>query len=263
LSIVPAVYDIANTILNAARVRLNDRLDQLDALSGKLLENTQPWTQQAFNNAYRKLQEFLTAKGFERFIDDRVIQAFPPLATIDPSAEVWMNWAQCFDGLNLHNAPVLPDNFIQPRKLWERPASAGGAFLEMDRQMNGLPSVPKLDYMLSWEWRGDKLYLQGARVATDLRIRYAAYLPDIADDPANQLNWFEQPVPIMRCQDALADYIVREVLIAREDSDGAAAMQASAESAAEKIWMRDPLQPMAILKSSEWGKMGDERTPGQ
>ncbi len=258
--LTPPVYDLANDILNSVRVRLNDRIDTLVATGGKLLDSTQPWTQQAFNNAYRKLQEYLAAQGFARFTTETILQSFPALPNIDPAIQCWINWVQNFDGVNLTTAPVLPANFIQPMVLWQRASGSTDAFTEMDRQIQGIPAVPKNDFMLMWEWREDKIYLDGARIPCDLRIRFAAYLPDIVNDDANFTPWFEQRVPIMRCMDAMTDYICREIYIARGDAEAAAAFQQSAEANAEQIFNRDKIPHETPAKDSERGKMADKRT---
>lgn len=259
--LVPSVYNTANDILNSCRVRLNDRIDTLVPLGGKLLDSTQPWTQQAFNNAYRKLQEYLAAMGFARFTTEAILNGFPPLPNIDPAIQCWVNWSQNFEGVSLATAPVLPANFIQPMLVWQRLAGSTDAFTVMDRQLNGIPSVPKNDFMLMWDWREDKLYLDGARVSCDLRIRFAAYLPDIDNNDVTFTPWFQQPVPIMRCLDAMTDYICREIYIAREDAEAAAAFQASAEANAMQIFGRDKMPHETPSKDSERGKMADKRTP--
>lgn len=266
-----APYDIVNFPLNAARTRLNDRIETLVPVGGQLLDNTQPFTQQLVNDAWRKLQEFLADMGFTRLKRESGAISIPPAGTVDSGAFTSISWTGFNDGVNTSLTPFLPQDLISPLDLWERPFVAGpnaGVFTEMDRIVNGLPAVPKAQWNRQWEWRDDAIYMPGATVQTDLRVRYAAYMLDFVDVGSsagiNQFPntpWFGQPVPIMRSSDALSSYICAEVCKAREDMDGAAAFLAEAEGKARLILNRDTQQPKSILKASEYGKMQDRFTP--
>lgn len=257
-----APYDTVTTVINAARTRLNDVINTLAPVGGKILDNTQPFSQQVVNDAWRKLQEFLADIGYSGLDQETVLASVPAAATNDPMKLVYLSWSGYFDGNALQVAPVLPQNLIRPEKLWERPSGTTQVMTEMDEVLNGLPMVPKANWNRQWEWRGDALYLPGALTVTDIRIRFAAYLSDFVDNsPALNTAWYAQMVPIMRCLDAFADYMCREISIARGDADGAAAFQTSAEANARLILNRDTSAPKAIYKTSEHGKMRDRYTP--
>jgi hypothetical protein len=49
-----APYDSLENVLNTARVRLNDAIQQL---GGDIMKDSQPFTQQMANSAWRRLQE--------------------------------------------------------------------------------------------------------------------------------------------------------------------------------------------------------------
>lgn len=257
-------------VLNAARTRLNDEITTLAPIGGKILKNTQPFSQQVVNDAWRKFQEFLANFGYTGLKDEVTFSNVPVAGTSDPAGFAYINYAEYFDGANVQEAPVLPQNMIRPLDLWERPYSDSpplSLMTEMDVVQNGLPAVPKMPWNRHWEWRDDTLYIPGATVATDIRIRYGAFIgdfEDIASDPGpNQVvgPWFQQPVPIMRCVDSFADYCCREISIARGDMDGAAAFEASGQANAKLVLNRDDLQPKSIYKASEFGKMADKFTP--
>lgn len=267
-----APYDIVIFPLNSARARLNDKIETLVAIGGQLLENTQPFTQQVVNTAWRRLQDKLRDLGFTRL--KREVGSYlsvPAAGSVDSSAFSSISYIGFNDGLNFSSFPLLPSDLIAPLDLWERP-SAGGAntapFIEMDRVLNGLPAVPKASWNRQWEWREDAIYLPGALVATDIRLRYSAYLLDFVDVGNNaQLNqlpntpWFGQPVPIMQSSDALSSYICAEICKAVKDMDGVVAFTSEADAKAQLILNRDTMQPKAILKASEFGKMRDKYTP--
>ena len=81
-------YDTVNLVLGTARVRLNDSIDTLQPVSGKILENNQTFSQQAVNNAWRFFQEMLADRGFARLIDEVIIAGFPIVASLDPASQV-------------------------------------------------------------------------------------------------------------------------------------------------------------------------------
>lgn len=259
-------YDSLITVINAARGRLNDIITTLYPIGGQILQNTQPFSQQMVNNAWRKLQEKLADMKYSGLEQEINFLAVPASTTTDPLIQVYLGYNGYFDGTVLQSAPALPQTLIRPYELWERASGAvapNNNMLEMDMIVNGLPSIPKQTWNRQWEWRDDVLYMPGALVNTDIRMRYAQYLADFVDNsPAASTPWFNQVVPIMRCLDSFADYICREFEIARQNPDAALAFQTSAEANAAKILNRDTAQPKAALKTSEMGKMRDQYTPG-
>jgi len=231
-----APFDLAYTILAAARTRLNDTLPTLFPVSGKLLDNSQTSTNQLFNNAYRKLQEFLANLGYTKLIGNVVITGLPPVASTDPGTDVWIDWFNYFDGSNLWQLPVLPQDLIIPKRVWERQSGMNAMFCEMGMYLDGLPTWNKQARNLVWEWRGDAIHMPGSQATMDLRIRYARYLPDIVD--TGSVPWFQQPVPIMRCMDSLSYFLCSEVLEARGD-DRENPFMDKAVAAAKLIMNRD------------------------
>ena len=52
-------YDTLTTVLNMVRGRVNDELVTLSPVGGKLLKNTQVFSQQTVNSAWRNFQDIL------------------------------------------------------------------------------------------------------------------------------------------------------------------------------------------------------------
>ena len=262
-------YDSVMVVINAAKQRLNDDITTLAAIGGKILDNTSPFSQQAVNGAWRKLQEFLAELGYSGLKQEALLSNVPAAAVTDPAVQVYIGFNGYFDGSAVQASPVLPQSLIRPYDLWERAYGSAALMTEMDYVINGLPKVPKLQWNRQWEWRDDVLYMPGAIVATDILMRYAQQFLDFVDVGATaglyqtaNTPWFAQPVPIMRCVDAFADYVCREFAIAVKQMEEAMAFQASAEANARLIMNRDTAQPRAVLKASELGKMRDRYTPG-
>lgn len=263
-----APYDTVTTILNTARTRLNDDVDTLVPLGGQLLNNTDAFTQQMVNSAWRKLQQFLVSLGYIRLQKEVTLQ-LSALPVTDPGVQTYISWTEYFNGQGAPAvSPVLPQDLIEPLDAWERQSATENVFVDMDNIAGGMPTVPKVEWNGMWQWRDDRMYMPGSVVDTDLRVSYASYLDDFRDTgdvlTATQFTpWYEQPVPIMRAMDALANYICAEVATARGNPPAVLAFTADAENSARSIPDRDFMRSRSVAKVSELGKMRDRLTPGR
>lgn len=253
-----APYDPISAMTSAARARLND---MIESQGGDVFTNDQPFTLQMVNNAWRRLQRRLADLGYFSLIKELGPPAAPWLAlpamtNPDPGVFMALSWVGCFDGTTLQVTPVLPQDLIGPLKLWERATGTIAQFIEMDLIDNGLDAVAKQDWNQQWEWKNDILWMPGSQVATDLRIRYAAYYADFTDIEVTPA----QPVPIMQCLDPFSNYICSEMAGSRADLD-AATFDAKADAGVAMIANRQSSQARAIDKEAEFGKSRDRFTP--
>lgn len=226
-----SVMDLANTILNAARTRVNDKLSSLYPTGGKILDNTDAFTHQCFNNAWRRFQEYLANMGYTPLISEVVIENLPAVGSTDPASQVYINWYVFFDGVNYNTTPVLPDSLVHPLKVWERYSGQNMPFPDepIECYLDGLPAYPKTTMNGCWEWRENSIYMPGAQQEVDLRIRFVKYLPDIVD--IGNVRWFNQQVPIARCLEPMSWYVAFEFANARTPATDA---EAAAQSGAAK-----------------------------
>ena len=253
-----APLDSAETALNYARVRLNDAIQNL---GGDILTDTAPFTLTYLNAAWRRTQELLVNFGFPWLKPETILTNVPAVVNLDPGSQMYINWASCFDGAASQTGPLLPQDMIAPLALWERVTSTAGSFFPMDRLDNGLPAVPKTSRNTVWEWRNGAIYVPGATVVSDLRIRYAGFASDfVSPSGVGGVPYAAQPIPIVRSVNALAWFICAEVAKARGDTD-AADFDTKALTATKFIWSVDPMQARSISKESEYGAMTDQNTP--
>ncbi len=231
-------YDNLTTILNSARFRLNDKLKSLKAFSGKILEETDPSTQQAVNNAWREMQSQLSGLGVERFKGDIIIPNIPPITSQDPASTESMSWFEFFDGSNFQTTPILPSDLIIPLWMSCRPSGSNFQFPPADRpnmrnKVDGLDLTYKWNAYggYQWEWRDEKISWPGFLVAVDFRIGYRKYLNDFND--IGTQRWWALPVPLIRCQDPFSKWLCYEFCLAR-GADGDAQEQMLAVAAACK-----------------------------
>lgn len=253
-----APYDTVIVAVNAANTRLNGRVDTLAAIGGQLVGLTNAYSQQVVNDAWRKLQSRLADLRFSGLQTETLFSAVGATGSTDPATQAYIDYAGYFDGSVLQAAPVLPQNLICPYELTERANGTTALFTELDRILYALPRVPKANWNRSWLWRNNKIYLPGALVATDISLLYAQLLADFTD---GTIPWFQSAIPILNCIDAFADYICREISVARGDMAAALAFQQSAEDNARLVLNTDIIGSKSISKAAEYGRMQDRFTP--
>ncbi len=247
-------YDSVSTILNAVRVRMN----KVNTLAGDALVASNPFTQQCFNNGWRKMQEFLANLGDTRFTDETILTAIPVVTSIDPASQVSLSWSGFFDGTTQQATPVLPEILSFPLKIWERQTGQNAAFCDpgMENMLDGLPTFCKSVGNRFWEWRNDAIFMPGSIYPMDLRIRFAKFLPDFVQVGATP--WYLQPVKLSRCQDALALYVCAEVALARPDLEmDPMLFKESAEQSAGLIFNRNvrAKQRVNVRRRSQSGRL--------
>jgi hypothetical protein len=235
----PTNYQTINHVMNVAKVRLNDNIETLQPVSGKLLGNTIPFSQAVVNAAWHRVQEHLGEKGYDRLIDECIIQQFPICASTDPASQCWINWQGCFDGQNFYPQPALPQFFNHPLKIWERWSGLNAEFTDppMQKILNGLPAQIKTTNLRFWEWRSDTLFTPGSQMLEDMRIRHISFLADF--DDVGGVPWFQQVVPIMRCSDGFAWLICAEIATARGDNALADLYTGNGQGALDRIFNLD------------------------
>lgn len=208
-----APVDYVYQVLNSAKGRLNDSLPTLAPIGGSILDLQSAQTQQFTNNAWRKFMDFLADRGYSDLIGDEILYSLPIVASSDPASQAWISWTGCFDGQNYFQTPALPPDLTHPMRLWERYSGQNACFTPMTKWLDGLPTPQKQTYNRIWEWRGNAIYMPGSTSIEDIRIRYTRHFSDFLD--VGNVQWFNQPVPIVRASDSLSWLLCYEVVSAR------------------------------------------------
>jgi hypothetical protein len=248
-------YDSLETVLNTARARFNDAIVNI---GGEILTDNAPFTLPLINAGWRRLQEYLASKNFQRLMKYAYFYAVPAAATADQGIFVVIDWTGYNPGSGpVVAAPALPQQMIYPMVLEERINGSLGNYTPVDQVFGGLPTVQKGPLNLIWEWSDENIKLPGATGLTDIRLRYSEYLADFL--PASESAFAAQPVPIMRCLTSLAWFLCSEVARGRGDMD-VAYFDQQAMSAAEIIFGRDYLPAQQVFKPAELAKMPDAIT---
>ena len=202
----------AEAVLNLARSVINDT--QI-SLSGQILTDTAPFTAEYLNMAIQTASAYLANNGCADYlIDDFILTPITPVATQDPSVQVFISTDGYFDGVEMHDTPTLPSQAIVVLKCWQRQTGSGQWFQEFGQPQDGLSSYIPGPYFSRWEWRQARLNMNGATNTLDVRIRYESLLPIIA--PATTDNPFSNTViPIKNGTRALAYLVADQYCIAR------------------------------------------------
>lgn len=173
------------------------------------------------NAAYRTTQRAVAMAGSPLFRVDDVLLVVAAINPADASVQAVIN-----DATPAPNQ--LPQNLLEPLKIWERQNTTNDAFIEMINQTyeGGLPSRVQAERLIEWEWRGDGIYFVGSTTDTQIRLRYRRSLDDLLDGTSTIL--------IRNSQETLAYYAASMAGAAR-GSPLAQTWEAMGDDAKEKL----------------------------
>ncbi len=247
--------DTANAVLNTARSRIDDLIltpagsptgvdpgqQQTQVGGGTLLAELNDdgslclRTQIIFNSAYRKFQKYLSNLGHRLFSDTQTIPTLPANVAADPTIQSWISWNGNFNGTAFASTPALPENFLAPLNVSERPAGANVQFTPMVTCLGDLRRVPgRTALNRQWLWQKNALYFMGATAATDLQVTFKTFFPDLM--AVGNTPWYYAELPIPNCLSPLAWYIAYEVCHPRGDDGGAAIALQNGQDEAGKLF---------------------------
>lgn len=232
--------DNATVVLNAAKVMLGQKtIASLSPISGKLLDWTEPGSQQLYNSAWRRLQQRLSNGGFTQLKGDIVILGIPAVTTTDPAIPQSISWTQFFDGTNYLNSPTLPFDMACPLKLFERPNGMNSIWPRdaMELMYDGLRGLPKNQlWNREWEWRSAAIYIPGSLQVMDFRLVYQRGFGDFVDDGVT--HWYETGVPISDCLEAFSAQICAGIMGTPQNPNAGGWLEA-ADTAARAMLSRE------------------------
>jgi hypothetical protein len=221
--------------------------------TGDIFADSQNYVLPTINLAWRKLQKKLADKGHPRLKNEVDLFSIPKVTNLDPVSQQFISWTQFFDGTAFQVAPLLPQDFISPLRLWERQSGMTIDFRPMHPAGDGLWSRNKQSYNRFFDWREDAIYFPGSLLLMDLRIMYSAFLPDLV---VVNGAFGATPVPIMRSADALA-YYSASIFVDPRGGEKALGFDAKGDAAVDQIvnsWAK--LQQRSSFHRRAWGERG-------
>jgi hypothetical protein len=182
------------------------------------------------NGAWLKMQKFIASLGYSRVRKRTVLTGYPVVDSTDPASECRLSWSYFYDGVSYWippNVQVLPQDLIAPLKIGERQSTgyqptlttSGRTFSKMQLAPDGNIDWRKKPWNGWFDWRNDEIIMPGSTSIMDFEIFYAAALP--AFNTVGEVSWYEQPVPIVQADSALANFICYEFSKPRGDMDAA------------------------------------------
>jgi hypothetical protein len=172
-----AAYDTAAYVLQHARAALNDVMEDVD---GDILTDDWAGTYIYLNQAKRIVEHELASNGVEFNVKETILLSIPPVQSTDPTQQVWISQSGYFDGATNHANPVLPADLIVPLRLWERFSGTRNPFFQITPATDGLEgALMQVQQFRYYDWRTDALYLPGATMTNDIRMRYVSYSPEL------------------------------------------------------------------------------------
>src|SRR5258707_470894 len=159
--------------------------------------------------------------GSPLFRTDDVLLVVTAVPSVDISVQVVINDAT-------PSPNNLPQNLLEPLKIWERQNGTQEDFVEMINltYQGGLPARQQDSRLIEWEWRSDGIYFIGALTDTQIRLRYRRSLDDLVDGNSTIL--------IRNSQEALA-YYTASMAGASRGSPLAGTWETMAEDAKDKL----------------------------
>jgi hypothetical protein len=172
-----SAYDTAEYVLQNARAAINDVMEDI---GGDILTDTWPATFVYLNQAKRIVEHELASNGVEFNVKETTLLSIAPCQSSDPTTQVWISQSGYFDGVANHANPALPGDLIVPLRLWERFSNTQNPFFQITPASDGIEGfLMQVQQFRYWDWRTDAIYLPGASMTNDIRMRYVSYSPEL------------------------------------------------------------------------------------
>lgn len=179
-----SAYVTAEDVLQKTRSILNDAYNTPDGtpgtVPGEILTDDWAPTWEYLGIAYDMCQCELADNGVETNVKEVFLNNIPIVQNADPSVQIWISQSGTYNGSNNVASPQLPADLIVPLRLWERFQGTQNPFVQITPAQDGLPGYSLQAPQFRWyDWRADAVYLPGATMLNQIRMRYVAYYPDL------------------------------------------------------------------------------------
>lgn len=212
-------YPTLETIANLTRSIVGD--DKAGATGtpgeGQILTDTSVTLQNFMNSAIRDMYRDTRIMGQPTLIKDNyLVLNLPPVnsvlgvGAVNPAVQVDLTFSGYFDGLEMQSVwdgagnVTLPSDMILPLEMWERQSGTNNPFGQMRQSSGSLSPRDQTTCLGEWEWRTDGIWMNGATQQRDIRLRYICSYADLV---SSSIDWTTTYVPVMDCQECVADKI--------------------------------------------------------
>ena len=198
------LYPTLEMIAQLFRSQINDSFTGATDTPGEgvVMPDTNPDLLTFMNSALRDTYSDLRNVGDpELILDNYLLEGIPPLTQPDPTVQVSIDYTGYFNGFTWNNTWALPAGCFRVERIWERWSGSDNNFTPMQPAPFGLPPTQQTNRMGQWETRQNAIWMPGALVAIDLRMRCFITIPDFLNPAA--INFSTTYVPILNCQNVV------------------------------------------------------------
>lgn len=203
-------YPSLQAIADLFRFQINDTFSSTTGSgtgsgggAGLIMPNSNPDMITLLDSSIRELYSDLRNVGDpELILDNYILTGLPALSQADQTVQVSIGYQGFFDGFQWHSEFTLPTSVARVLALWERTNNSQEDFFLMTECPNGLPAVLQGNRMIYWEMRQGQIWMPGALLSTDIRIRARITYPDFLSPVS--VNYSTSYVPILDAQNAIA-----------------------------------------------------------
>jgi hypothetical protein len=190
-------YDNCEFVMQMARAMANDAAL---SIAGNILSDTQPYVFLLLEKAYRELRKMMTSEGVTTFARTLIVTGLTPVANpggvADPTIQVQLSYTGYFNGVSNANPPALPPDLIEPLEIWERQTETQNKWNPLRPASDSINTSSQTQTFGEWLWENDILYLPGATLENDLKIKYLRKMATLTQP--------NQQILIKDCAEALA-----------------------------------------------------------
>lgn len=205
-------YPTAGAVMNRARAFVNDAFR---GGAGRILTNQAPFSVEYLNAALEELQDKIGNNGVITLIKDNVILGpIPALSAADPTLQISIAYTGFYNGTSWTATPALPSDCRAVLRVWEQQIGSGLPFQDMQQSQDGLPSAYQTQYLNTWEYRGDAIWMIGSTTQEQIRIRYESRFNALPAD-SSQDDWNSTEISILSSVNALATIVAYNYARAR------------------------------------------------
>ena len=198
------LYPTLEMIAQLFRAQVNDSFAGATNTPGEgvVMPDTNPDLLTFMNSALRDTYTDLRNVGDpELILDNYLLLDIPPLAAPDPTIQVSVAYTGYYNGSTWNSEWALPAGCQRVERIWERWSGGETNFTPMTPAPFGLPACQQVDRMGQWETRQNAIWMPGALVAIDLRMRCFITIPDFLSPIA--IDFSTTYVPILNCQNVV------------------------------------------------------------
>lgn len=210
-------YPSLQSVCDLFRARINDTANNTSGtgtgsgnLAGLIMPNSNPdlltFLTAACEDCFAELRN---VGDPELILDNYILAGLPPLnsnrgvGVPNPATQTSLSYAGYFDGVSWWPDFMLPISLSRMLAVSQRQTNANQDFAPLQHYPAGLPGIMQGQLFTGWEMRQGALWLNGATMQVDLRLRCRITFPDFLANPSNPINFATSYVPIVDSRNAI------------------------------------------------------------